>query len=113
MRPPSRLWGGNGAIRQVQSTMTARSGGEIGRLMLFTASPQGYSSLGSEPAGPRSGQSRARTGAASRGSDHEQRAGGLGPPTRPAQAGGREDSRYGGLPEVHRRRTQAALSAPD
>src|SRR3954452_23920751 len=41
---------GDGAIRQVQSTMTVRSGGETGRLMLFTASPQGYSSLGSEPA---------------------------------------------------------------
>ena len=65
-----------------------------GSLMLFTASPQGYSSLGSEPAGPRSGESRARTGAASRGSEYEQRAVGLGPPTRPAQAtGGREDSR--------------------
>src|SRR3954454_11773824 len=92
----------------------SRSGGETGRLMLFTASPQGYSSLGSEPAGPGSGESRSRTGAASRGSDYEQRAVGLGPPTRPAQAtGGREDSRYGGLREVHRRRTQAALSAPD
>src|SRR5215207_8298403 len=51
--PTLSLVGGNGAIRQVQSTMTARSGGETGPLMLFTASPQGYSSLGSEPAGPR------------------------------------------------------------
>jgi hypothetical protein len=56
--PTLSLVGGNGAIRQVQSTMTARSGGETGRLMLFTASPQGYSSLGSEPAGPRSGVTR-------------------------------------------------------
>ena len=31
--------------------------------MLFTASPQAYSSLGSEPAGPRSGECRTRTGA--------------------------------------------------
>src|SRR3954468_9508624 len=85
-----------------------------GSLMLCTASPQGYSFLGSEPAGPRTGESRSRTGAASRGSDYEQRAVGLGPPTRPAQAtGGRGDSRYGGLPEVHRRGAQAALSAPD
>ena len=50
--PAPSLVGGNGAIRQVQSTMTASSGGETGPLMLFTASPQGYSSLGSEPAGP-------------------------------------------------------------
>jgi len=42
--PTLSLAGGNGAIRQVQSTMTARSGGETGRLMLFTARPQGYSS---------------------------------------------------------------------
>src|SRR3954454_21996321 len=42
-------------------------------------SPQGYCSLGSEPAGPRSGESRSRTGAASRGSDYEQRAVGLAP----------------------------------
>src|SRR3954447_8382748 len=112
--PTLSLVGGNGAFRQVQSTMTARSGGEAGRLMLFTASPQAYSSLRREPAGPRSGECRSRTGAASRGSDHEQRAVGLGPPTRPAQAtGGREDSHNGGLREVHRRRAQAALPAPD
>src|SRR4051812_16465758 len=85
-----------------------------GSLMLFTAILQAYSSLGSEPAGPRSGESRTRTGAASRGSDHGQRAVGLGPPTRPVQATGeREDSHYGGLREVHRRRAQAALPAPD
>src|SRR4051812_28570326 len=86
--PTLSLVGGNGAIRQVQSTMTARSGGETGRLMLCTASPQGYSSRGHEPAGPRSGQCRTRTGAASRGGDHGQTAVGLGPPTRPAQATG-------------------------
>ena len=49
---------GNGAIRQVQSVMTARSGGETGRSNAITASPQGYSSRGSQPAGPRSGQCR-------------------------------------------------------
>src|SRR5215207_5303094 len=33
-----------------------------GSLMLFTASPQGYSSRGHEPAGPRSGECRSGQG---------------------------------------------------